>query len=447
MTPTTIMNDLQSWGRYRRAPQRSIDHGWRDATLPSPAGGTILPYGQGRSYGDVAQNSAGCLVSTRNLDRFIGFDTATGRVRAESGVRLCDILEVAIPLGWYLAVAPGTQFVSLGGAIANDVHGKNHHRAGTFGDHVLRFELLRSDGSRRVCSRNEHPEWFAATVGGLGLTGLITWAEISLRRIDSTFVDVETFPFASVADYLALCDASDETHEYTVGWFDCFSYAAGRLRGLFTRANHAKATGGTTPRAASARALAAVPCELPFNIVHPVAMRMFNRAYHRLGRRHAGRITTVPLDRFLYPLDRIGHWNRLYGTNGFLQLQCVIPPEQAVSGIDELLDRIAAARQGTFLAVLKRFGAHPPCGILSFPRSGVTLALDFPYRGDATLRLFDALHDIVQRYGGRIYPAKDACMKPATFEAGYPDWRRLEPFVDPAFGSDFWSRVTRGLTQ
>ncbi|MCC6194125.1 MAG: FAD-binding oxidoreductase [Burkholderiales bacterium] len=435
------MSELQTWGRYRRTPQKSIDHGWRDAPLPSPSLGTMLPYGQGRSYGDVAQNSGGRLVSTRNLDRFMSFDSGTGRVRAESGVRLCDILEVATPLGWYLAVAPGTQFVSLGGAIANDVHGKNHHRAGTFGHHVLRFELLRSDGSRLLCSRDEHPDWFAATVGGLGLTGLVTWAEISLRRIRSTRVDVETIPFASLSEYLALCDSSDETHEYTVGWFDCFSYHGGRFRGLFTRANHADAS---TPGTRPARALANVPFELPLNVVRPVAMRMFNRAYHRLGRAHAGRVATMPLDRFLYPLDRIGHWNRLYGKLGFLQLQCVIPLEQARSGIEELLDRIAAARQGTFLAVLKRFGAHPPCGILSFPRSGVTLALDFPYRGDATLQLFDALHDSVRRHGGRIYPAKDACMTAATFEAGYPDWRRLEPFVDPAFSSDFWARVTCG---
>ena len=434
--------ELQSWGRYRRFAQRGIEHHWRDAILPSPSSATMLPYGQGRSYGDVAQNTDGCLVRTHRLDRFISFDPGTGMLRAESGVRLYDVLATAAPRGWYLNVVPGTQYVSIGGAIANDVHGKNHHRAGTFGDHVVRFELLRSDGSRTICSRSENPEWFAATVGGLGLTGLVTWAEIALRRVEGTMVDVETVPCTSVAEFAELCDASDSTYEYTVGWFDCFSYRAGRFRGLFTRANHASAKGTPAQRR---RALGGVPFVAPVGVVHPLAMRAFNRMYFASGMRHAGRVSTIPLDRFLYPLDRVDHWNRLYGPKGFLQLQCVIPPERAREGTEALLDAIASSGQGTFLAVIKRFGMRPPCGILSFPREGVTVALDFPYRGEATGRLFDQLHAIVQRHAGRIYPAKDACMSPSDFESGYPEWRRMKPFLDPGFSSDFWRRVTAGL--
>ena len=431
--------ELQSWGRYRSVAQVGVEQHWRDAILPSATSRSLLPYGQGRSYGDVAQNSDGMLVCTRTLDRFIAFDDERGVLRTEAGARLCDILSLTAPRGWYLPVVPGTQFVSVGGAIANDVHGKNHHRAGTFGRHVLRLELLRSDGTRMTCSPDENPGWFEATVGGLGLTGLVTWAELALERIPGASVEVETLPCTSLAEFETLCDASDATHEYTVAWFDCFSYRDGRFRGLFTRANHAPGA----PRPASA--LGAVPFTPPVGLVRPAAMKAFNLAYFKSGMRRANKTASMPLDRFLYPLDRVDRWNRLYGPRGFLQLQCAIPSAQARAGVDALLEAIAQSGQGSFLAVIKRFGAQPSPGLLSFPLEGTTLALDFTYAGDATLRLFDALHAIVQRHAGRMYPAKDACMSASAFEAGYPDWRRMLPFLDPGFGSDFWKRVTTGL--
>ena len=430
---------LQSWGRYRRVEQHGVEQHWRDAILPSASGGSLLPFGQGRSYGDVAQNSGGKLVCTRRLDRFIAFDDARGVLRVEAGARLCDILALTAPRGWYLPVVPGTQLVSVGGAIANDVHGKNHHREGTFGHHLLRFELLRSDGKRIECSLAEQPEWFAATVGGLGLTGLVTWAELALKRVPGMNVDVETLPCTGLAEFASLCEASDATHEYTVAWFDCFSWRDGRFRGLFTRANHAH---GSPPPAAP---VAAVPFTPPIGLVRPAAMKAFNLAYFRSGMRQSAEPRTVALDRYLYPLDRVDRWNRLYGPRGFLQLQCAIPTAQAQSGIGALLEAIAASGRGSPLAVLKRFGARRSPGVLSFPIPGTTLALDFPNAGDATLRLFEALHAIVRRHGGRIYAAKDACMSPADFDAGYPDWRQMLPFVDPAFGSDLWRRVTAGL--
>lgn len=431
--------ELQSWGRYRRVAQHGVEQHWRDAILPSDPGRTLLPYGQGRSYGDVAQNSGGTLVCTRGLDRFIALDDERGTLRVEAGVRLCDLLALVAPRGWYLPVVPGTQLISVGGAIANDVHGKNHHRAGTFGCHVLRFELLRSDGARITCSPDENAEWFEATIGGLGLTGLVTWAELALARIPGTNVGVETLPCTSLVEFASLCDASDATHEYTVAWFDCFSFRDGRFRGLFTRANHA--AGSPAP----ATPLGAVPFTPPVGLVRPAAMKAFNLAYFKSGMRHAHETATVPLDRYLYPLDRVGQWNRLYGPRGFLQLQCAIPSAQAETGTGALLEAIARSGEGSCLAVLKRFGATKSPGLLSFPVEGTTLALDFPYAGLATLRLFESLHAIVQRHGGRMYPAKDACMSAATFEAGYPHWKRMLPFADPAFGSDFWRRVTAGL--
>jgi FAD/FMN-containing dehydrogenase len=431
--------ELQSWGRYRRVAQQGVEQHWRDAMLPSASPRPLLPYGQGRSYGDVAQNEGGVLVCTRKLDRFIDFDSQAGVLRVEAGARLRDILTVTVPRGWYLPVVPGTQFVSVGGCIANDVHGKNHHRAGTFGCHVLRFELLRSDGARILCSPDENAEWFAATVGGLGLTGLVTWAELALKRIPGTMVDVDTLPCTSLMEFASLCEASDATHEHTVAWFDCFSYRNGRFRGLFTRANHA--SGSPVP----ARPLGAVPFTPPIGLVPRIAMRAFNYAYFRAGMRGANATQRVPLERFLYPLDRIDRWNLLYGPRGFMQLQCAIPLAQAEQGIGALLAAIAASGTGSLLAVLKRFGGKRSPGLLSFPNEGTTLALDFPYDGEKTVQLFRVLHAIVREHGGRVYPAKDACMSPADFDAGYPEWRRMLPFVDPGFGSDLWRRVTSGL--
>jgi FAD/FMN-containing dehydrogenase len=431
--------ELQSWGRYRRVAQVGVEQHWRDAILPSASARALLPYGQGRSYGDVAQNTDGVLVCTGRLDRFLAFDGERGVLRVEAGARLADILRLIAPHGWYLPVVPGTQLVSVGGAVANDVHGKNHHREGTFGTHVLRFELLRSDGSRIECSPDEHADHYAATIGGLGLTGLVTWAELALTRVAGTNVDVETLPCTSLAQFESLCDASDATHEYTVAWFDCFSYRDGRFRGLFTRANHAP--GSPAP----ASALADVPFTPPVGLVQAAAMKAFNFAYFKAGMRRAGAIARVPLERFLFPLDRVGRWNRLYGPRGFLQLQCVIPKRSAQEGIAALLEAIARSRQGSFLAVLKRFGARRSPGLLSFPLEGTSLALDFPFEGDDTLRLFGSLHRIVREHGGRLYPAKDACMTAEDFDAGYPEWRRMLPYVDPGFGSDLWRRVTQGL--
>lgn len=399
----------------------------------------MLPFGQGRSYGDVAQNSGGRLIATSALSRFISFDPATGRLEAEAGMPLADVHALTVPLGWHVPAVPGTQVVSLGGALANDVHGKNHHRAGTFGEHVANFELLRSDGQRLTCSPQEHADWFEATVGGLGLTGLVTKVAVQLRPLASRAVRVETVGFATIAEFLALCDAADAGFEYTVAWFDCFSYRAGRFRGLFSRAN---AVDAAPNEVAPRKRGPDVPFVPPVGLLHPLAMRAFNRLYEARGRRGAEKAKVTPLDAFLYPLDGIGHWNRLYGPRGFLQFQCVVPTPHAEPALTELLDAIATSREGTFLAVLKRFGTRQRRGLLSFARPGITLALDFPFRGDATLGLMQRLHAIVRDAGGAIYPAKDAVMTSQTFRAGFPDWERLLPYRDPAFDSDLWRRVT-----
>ena len=425
-----------SWGRYPRlSPALRLTVADRAAALPA-ATGSILTYGNGRSYGDSCQNEGGTLLLARGLDRFIHFDPDNGRLRCEAGVLFDDILRLIVPAGWFLPVTPGTRFVTVGGAIANDVHGKNHHRAGSFGRHVRCLELLRSDGSRRVCSAIEHAELFAATIGGLGLTGLITWAEIQLTRIPSPWLSVESLRFRNLDEFFAINDASTAQYDYTVAWIDCLAPTGQRGRGLYSRGNF---VGGLADGPRAPRRSLRAPFTPPFPLVGGPGLKLFNSAYfHRPLKRHA----LSHYQPFFYPLDAIGDWNRLYGPRGFVQHQCVLPPEGTKAALTELLDVIAASGTGSFLVVLKTFGELASPGVLSFARPGVTLALDFPFRGDATLRLLDRLDAIVAEAGGAVYPAKDARMSAAHFRRFFPNWSTFSTHVDPAFSSSFWRRVT-----
>ena len=435
----TEREDAFSWGRYPRARQTVIRCHDRHAALPAIAC-SLLPYGNGRSYGDSCLNDGGALLHARGLDRFIAFEPQTGVLRCEAGVLLSEILELVVPQGWFLPVTPGTQFVTVGGAIANDVHGKNHHRAGTFGAQVRAFELLRSDGSRRRCAPAENPDWFAATVGGLGLTGLITWAEIQLRRIANPWIASETIRFGNLDEFFAVSAASDRDYEYTVAWLDCAARGAALGRGLFMRGNHAPALCAARPRAPARRL--SVPFAPPFSLINSWSLKAFNTLYyHRQWAKITRGITHYAP--FFYPLDRVMAWNRIYGRHGFLQYQCVIPHVHGHAAIREVLERIVRSGLGSFLAVLKIFGEIPAAGWLSFPRSGVTLALDFPNRGKATFKLLESLDAVVAAAGGAVYPAKDARMSGARFREFFPRWQRFSDYIDPRFSSSFWRRVMR----
>ena len=423
-----------SWGRYPHARQTIAPLHWRDAALPT-AQGSVLPYGNGRSYGDVCLNDGGTLLAMRGLDRYIAFDPASGILRCEAGVLFADILDFAVPQGWFLPVTPGTRFVTVGGAIANDVHGKNHHRAGTFGEHVLRFELLRSDGTRVECSAQENPDLYTATIGGLGLTGAILWAEFRLLRIASPWMTQETHRFGSLADFFALSTQSERDWAYNVAWVDCAARGSRFGRGVFYRANHAPASiAASAPR----RRRLDVPFTPPFSPINSLSLRAFNELYFRCAREGRALVHHEP---YFYPLDAIGGWNRLYGPRGFLQYQCVVPAAVAQSATAELLERITASGSGSFLAVLKVFADRPAAGILSFARAGTTLALDFPNRGAATFSLLDRLDDIVAAAGGAVYPAKDARMSGARFRQYFPHWQSMLVQIDPKFSSGFWRRV------
>lgn len=427
----------QSWGRYPQADQTVIAVSDRHAALPA-ASGTALPHGNGRSYGDSCLNDGGILLHARPMNRFIAFDAQTGVLECEAGVLFSEILDLVVPQGWFLPVTPGTKFVTVGGAIANDVHGKNHHKAGTFGRHVLALELLRSDGSRRQCSVNDHPEWFAATVGGLGLTGLVTRATIQLRRVAGPWMSGEMHRFKDLDGFFRLSLASDRDYEYTVAWIDCASQGKALGRGVFTRANHAPAHPDSRPNAPSRRLR--VPLTPPVSLINPLSLRAFNTLYYHRQRERVSHLT-MHYEPHFYPLDGIGDWNRIYGPRGFMQYQCVIPPARAADCMETLVKTIAASGEGSFLAVLKQFGDIPSPGMLSFPRPGATLALDFPNRGPRTLNLLDRLDDIVATAGGAVYPAKDARMAGRHFRHYFPAWESFSQYIDPKFSSSFWRRV------
>ena len=447
MSPATPARVFTSWGRVQHVAHTALGLPSRHGALPLPGGdASVLPFGNGRSYGDSNLNPGGALLLAGQLDRFIDFDPQTGLLRCEAGVLLSTILRLVVPQGWFLPVTPGTQFVTVGGAIANDVHGKNHHAAGSFGNHVTQLELLRSDGTRRVCSPTQHPDWFAATVGGLGLTGLITWAEIQLRRVVNPYMDTETIRFDSPEAFFELSQASERDHEYTVAWIDC-AFTGQRLgRGLFSRANHAPAAMDLSllPRSLPsgvAEPSRRVPFTPPISLINTLSLKAFNTLYFHKQRTPVVR-AVQHYRPFFYPLDALLEWNRIYGPRGFHQYQCVIPPDDALVVTRRLLHTIAHSGQGSFLAVLKQFGAPASLGMLSFPQPGTTLALDFPNVGPRLHRLFDELDRIVLAAGGRLYPAKDGRMGAALFQAGYPRWREFENYVDPRFSSGLWRRVT-----
>ncbi len=420
---------LSAWGNLGWPPAADVRRlSDRRAPLPEAAG-TLLPYGNGRSYGDSCLNAGGTLLDARGLDRFIAFDADTGLLACEAGVLLADILAVFVPRGWFLPVTPGTRYVTVGGAIANDVHGKNHHAAGSFGTHVRSFELLRSDGSRRRCSASENPDWFAATIGGLGLTGVVTQAELQLRRIGGNAIRVRNQRFRGLDEFFALSAEAERRHEYTVAWIDCL---ASTPRGVLMGGDHADVD-LPEPRGGKS-----VPLTPPFSCINGLSLRAFNAAYYGKPWPTA---ETVHYQPYFYPLDAIGHWNRIYGPRGFYQYQSVVPQAAAREATGEMLAAIAASGQGSFLAVLKTLGERPSPGMLSFPMAGTTLALDFPNHGAATLQLFARLDAIVRAAGGRLYPAKDARMPAAMFRAGYPRCDEFHPFVDPKFSSGFWRRV------
>ncbi|NMC63870.1 MAG: FAD-binding oxidoreductase [SAR324 cluster bacterium] len=432
---------FESWGRYPKERHTVIPVSSRTELPVLQSGQTMLPFGLGRSYGDSCLNHQNVLLDTGPLSYLLDFDQQTGLLRCEAGISLDEILRVFVPRGWFLPVTPGTRFVTVGGAIANDVHGKNHHCAGAFGQHVLRFGLLRSDNKHLECSPNQNSDLFNATIGGMGLTGLITWAEIKLKAIKNPLIDSETVKFTNLKEFFELSEESEKKYEFSVSWVDCLAKGDSLGRGLFMRGNTNNEIDPLLLKPHRSLSLT-FPFEAPSALLNNFTIRAFNCAYYGKQRKREIK-KTVHYEPFFYPLDAMLEWNRMYGKRGFFQWQCVVPYGQGSGAIEEIFKLIADSGKGSFLAVLKTFGDIPSPGLMSFPRKGVTLALDFPNDGPPTLELMDRLDQVVCSVKGAIYAAKDARMSPKTFRVSYPRAEEFSKFIDPKFSSSFWRRVTR----
>ena len=429
------MNPLsldQPWGRGSNAAHQ---HAFVDDT--SPREQNFLPRGLGRSYGDVCVNDGGTLLHTFRRDRLLAFDDAKGLLTCEAGASLADIAQTLLPRGWFLPVAPGTRYVTVGGAIGNDVHGKNHHIAGSCGRFVTTCQLHRSDW-QSTQSVNSTDAMFPWVVGGLGLSGLIREATLQMKRVPAPGILQETTLFdgdGSIDDYLAL-DAASTPWEYTVGWIDALDP---RLRGVFFRGKHCE---GPHDWLAPRPARWTLPMDAPQWVLGRWSAKAFNALYHRAQSIHTAKRETIPLWQFFFPLDAINAWNRGYGKRGFIQYQFVVPGDASRETVPRLLAHLREARVASYLAVIKTFGALPSPGAMSFPMPGTTVALDIPAPDANDLRALDRADAMVADVGGRVYPAKDARMSAAMYQRFFPQWRELEAMRDPAISSSFWRRVT-----
>jgi FAD/FMN-containing dehydrogenase len=431
---------FESWGHYPIYDAKVIPLHWQSDYLPAIEGlhNGALPVGMGRSYGDSCLLKDGNLLVTTAMDRLISFDPATGLLTAEAGMTFAQILDFCVPRGFFLPVTPGTKYVTLGGAIANDIHGKNHHVAGTFGCHVTQFELIRSDGTRRICTPDQNPEWYAATIGGLGITGFISWATVRMQPIVSRIIDVENVQFHGVDEFLDITKQYSDS-PYTVSWVDCTSKTSRNFaRGIFMAGEHTTTPGELKP---SPKPKLFLPFEAPGFALNKLTVSAFNALYfHKQMKSY--KVFKQDYEPYFYPLDSVLHWNRMYGKGGLLQFQYAIPWEYAREGTIAIMHAVANSGLASFLAVLKAFGDIPSPGMMSFPRPGITLALDFPIKPGKSFPLFERLADMVREFGGRLYPAKDAAMTAPQFQTFYPQWEQFAQYRDPLLTSSFWERVT-----
>jgi FAD/FMN-containing dehydrogenase len=429
--------DLSGWGRFPIARCHVFRPERRAAiaeTLAAKAAPHYIARGLGRSYGDAAINAGGGVVVHDRLNRMRAFDPVTGILDCEAGTSFADIIATWRPRGWVPAVTPGTKFVTVGGAIAADVHGKNHHRDGTFSAFVEDLTLLTADGAVLACSRQRHPDVFWATVGGLGLTGMILDARVRLRAVESSWLRVDYRRARDLAETLSTFAASDAGSPYSVAWIDCLARGKSLGRAVIMHGDHATAAEARAARRATFAPLRAsrlaVPVDVPGLLLNPLSMRLFNAVYYAAHGDAAGRL--VDGDRFFYPLDGVAQWNRLYGRHGFTQYQVALPPEEGERGLIELLTRLSDSGRPSFLAVLKRLGPQGP-GLLSFPREGYTLALDLPVR-PGLAEFLSELDRLVLARGGRVYLAKDATAGADTVRAMYPrldEFRAIKQRLDP----------------
>ena len=448
------MNDqarLSGWGRYPTVNSQ-VDRPEKRDTLQGlidESDAPLLARGAGRSYGDAALlDGKGKTILTDRLSRMLAFDSESGVLRAEAGVRLREILATFVPRGWFLPVTPGTKEVTLGGAVAFDIHGKNHHRDGGFSNFVREIELLTANGEIVTCGPDTNAELFWATVSGAGLTGIITEVELKLRPIKTAYVAERTIKAGNLEDAFRLFEQHEPDYLYSVAWIDCLASGGNLGRSHLMFGRHATLDQLSTKRRGdpldyTPDHLTRLPFDLPEGVLNKWTVKAFNRLYY--ARQQArDKQEIVGIDPFFYPLDAIDDWNRMYGESGFVQFQCVLPMEESYDGLVEILSEVQESGLASFLAVLKRMGP-PDGGLLTFPMRGYTLALDIPRR-EGIEELLRALHKITAQRGGRVYLAKDAYLGPETFRTmypAYPEWLEVKRRIDP--NNTFRSEQARRL--
>ena len=429
-----LETDLSGWGKYpviksclqRPEKMASVKNIVREAT-------SLLGRGLGRSYGDASLNSQGTTLLTQRLNRMLWFDEKTGELCCEAGVSIAEILEVFVPRGWFPPVTPGTKFVTIGGAVASDVHGKNHHRDGSFSNHVNFIKLTLASGETVQCSRQENSDLFWATVGGMGLTGIITEVSFTLQPIETAYIKSHNIKAKNLADTFALFDEFEPQYQYSVAWIDCLASGDSLGRSILMLGNHARTDDLTLQRSEALeiepKSKLKVPFDFPSALLNRHTMGMFNQLYYAKQRSWDVK-SIVNYDSFFYPLDSILDWNKLYGKRGFIQYQCVFPTDVSQEALTKVLQMCSQQGWGSFLAVLKRFGSQS--GWLSFPMPGYTLTLDMAVK-PGLWEFLNLLDEVVIHYGGRVYLAKDARLSAASFRQMYPkfpQWLEVKSRVD-----------------
>jgi decaprenylphospho-beta-D-ribofuranose 2-oxidase len=423
------MPRVAGWGNYPRIDASIARAQGRDEILAAIAGNaSLIARGCGRAYGDAALNRM-MMLSLLPSDRILDFDPVTGSLTCEAGLRLADLLTLFVPRGWFVPVTPGTKFVTIGGMIAADVHGKNHHKVGSFGDHVENLTLALADGQIVTCSKSENAELFAATCGGMGLTGIIVTARFRLIRIETIFIRQKTLRAANLDEAMQYFENNQDA-TYSVAWIDGLAEGARLGRSLIYLGEHVRREEvgkSADPLALPSRTVHRVPFDFPSFVLNRWSVAAFNEIYCVTKREGA---ELIDLERYFYPLDVLHEWNRIYGKRGFVQYQCVLPKAASAEGIKALLSRIAKSGLASFLAVLKLLGRGN--GLLSFPMEGYTLALDFP-ASPATFKLLNELDAVAADHGGRIYLAKDARMLPSMMQyyPGLEQFRAVRRRIDP----------------
>lgn len=422
-----MKKQIANWGNY--PAMQSDEHSFAfDEQLKQlvQSESSFIPRGNGRCYGDASL--APVTLSTLKYDKILSFDTVKGVLECQSGITLDQVLEVIVPKGWFLPVTPGTKFITVGGAIASDVHGKNHHVDGCFSHHVLEMDILLSNGETLSCSPSHNVDLFEATCGGMGLTGIITRVKFDLKKIETSYISQKQIKAANLDEVLRLFEEYKH-YTYSVAWIDCLQKGKDFGRSILILGEHAKleeldANKRKDPLKVPRKKQITFPFNLPWWVLNTLTVKIFNFLYYNKNfKKEINNI--VSYEPFFYPLDAILHWNRGYGSKGFVQYQFVLPLE-AKQGLIEIMNRISDAGMGSFLAVLKIFGKQD--SLISFPKEGYTLALDFPVR-KGLMEFLDELDEIVLKYGGRLYMSKDARMKPEVLEAGYPRLQQFKKIV------------------